>query len=197
MRLSYSKTSPYARKVLITLAEFGLIDQVEMIAVNPLAEGGAESLANPLGKIPILQLSDGTALFDSRVICSYLTQLHGGAPDSPDCDHWAVQRAQALGDGVLDAAFNIVMERRRDDANQSEHWLARWENAILRSLPEIEKDIAARPEPFDIGQVTYACVFGYLDFRLPHIAWRERYPTMSDWWQMICQRESVANSVPV
>ena len=44
-------------------------------ADNPNADVMA---ANPLNKIPTLFLDDGTALYDSRVICEYLDTLHAG-----------------------------------------------------------------------------------------------------------------------
>lgn len=39
--------------------------------------------ANPLGKVPTLVLKDGTALYDSRVICEYLDAVAGGNVSTP------------------------------------------------------------------------------------------------------------------
>ena len=45
-------------------------------ANNPNADVMA---INPLNKIPTLILDDGSALYDSRVICEYLDTLHDGS----------------------------------------------------------------------------------------------------------------------
>ena len=67
---------------------------------------------NPLGKIPALVLEDGTALYDSRVICEYLDGLSTGTrlfPDGPA--RWDALTRQALADGLLDAALLTRYER--------------------------------------------------------------------------------------
>jgi glutathione S-transferase len=70
MKLIASLTSPYARKVRIVLAEkkieCQLVESLPWTAPNPVVE------FNPLGKVPVLVLDDGTNLFDSRVIVEYL-----------------------------------------------------------------------------------------------------------------------------
>ena len=35
---------------------------------------------NPLGKVPVLIMDDGTSLFDSRVIVEYLDSVNPGIP---------------------------------------------------------------------------------------------------------------------
>ena len=60
MKLYYSNTSPYSRKVRLVIAEKGLGDQVEGILINPFNHDNADfSAANPLGKIPVLVLDNG------------------------------------------------------------------------------------------------------------------------------------------
>ena len=78
MKLRYSSTSPYARKVLVCAAERGLSETIEIIATVP---GNLESglrAENPLDKVPALITDDGMALYDSPVICEYLDSLPGG-----------------------------------------------------------------------------------------------------------------------
>jgi len=61
---------------------------------------------NPLGKIPALVLDDGSALFDSPVICEYLDSQHRGRKFLPrkGRERWVALRLQAMADGLLDAA---------------------------------------------------------------------------------------------
>ena len=61
MRLYHSPTSPFVRKVVVTLHETGLIDRVELVpATGTALDPGSIPLAlNPLGKIPCLERPDG------------------------------------------------------------------------------------------------------------------------------------------
>jgi len=72
MKLIYSNTSPYSRKVRMVVIEKGLDEQVEMVACNPFNDAAMLKDANPLAKVPVLILDEGNALYDSPVICEYL-----------------------------------------------------------------------------------------------------------------------------
>src|SRR5262249_60740692 len=113
MKLIASLTSPYARKVRIALAEKKI--EYELVEAAPFAPDTAVPSYNPLGKVPVLVLDDGTNLFDSRVIVEYLDTV---SPVSrlipePSRQRIAVKRWEALADGICDAAVAGVVEGRR------------------------------------------------------------------------------------
>ena len=115
MKLYFSAASPFARKVLIALRETNLLDQVEMVpvAITPLNPGDVLPGQNPLGKIPCLELADGTALYDSRVITRYISSLAPATNLYPDDDTiWDALTLEATADGIMDAAVTITYERR-------------------------------------------------------------------------------------
>lgn len=122
MRLLYSPTSPYARKVRVVAIEKGLADRIALVPVNPLCDDTDElHCQNPLGKVPALVLDDGRAVVDSPVICEQLDALASEPqliPKEPDARIDAHTR-QAVADGVADAAFNLIMEARRPDPQRS------------------------------------------------------------------------------
>jgi glutathione S-transferase len=67
----------HPRRVRIFMAEKGL--SIERREVD--AAGGANTLAdflrlNPLGKLPVLELDDGSAIAESLAICRYLESIH-------------------------------------------------------------------------------------------------------------------------
>ena len=70
MKLCYSTTSPFVRKVHVLAIETGLIDRIELVkTVTTDPELGK---LNPLNKVPALVLDDGSPLFQSSqkpVIC--------------------------------------------------------------------------------------------------------------------------------
>ena len=81
---------------------------------------------NPLGKVPVLILDDGAALYDSRVILEYLDYRAGGGkilPADPP-PRFAALRLQALADGIMDASILINYEARYRPAEKHEpKWL--------------------------------------------------------------------------
>ena len=80
MTLHWSPRSPYVRKVMIAVHEMGLTDRIRTVRT---IVGGTTPHAelmkiNPLGKIPTLELEDGTVIYDSPVVIEYLDTLHTG-----------------------------------------------------------------------------------------------------------------------
>jgi len=197
MKLYFANTSPYARKTRMTVVEKGLLDRVEMIFANPFEENAELTAANPLGKVPALVTDEGQAIFDSPVICAYLDSLSldpALIPDDPQ--RWRVLAHEALTDGVLDAAFAIVMERRRPNEQQSQTWLDRWTTAIFRSVDVLEADIAGFEGDVNIAQIGLGAALGYIDFRLPDINWREGRPKTKAWFDVFSRRASMTETDP-
>ena len=113
MKLFYSPTSPYVRKVMVTAMEKGLDGQIEKInaSVSPIAPNKEVAAQNPLMKVPCLITDDGQSLFDSAVISAYIDQLK--APHLTPADTKARFEAltlEALADGMLDAGLLMRYE---------------------------------------------------------------------------------------
>lgn len=173
-----------------------MADRVAFVEANPLADPPALRAVNSLGKIPVLIRDDGRALFDSPVICEYLDSL-GLEPRLIPADAAArieVLMRQALADGIMDAAFSLVMERRRPEAQQSPEWIERWSGAILRGVRALP--VAPPASDIDLGDLTAACALGYLDFRLPDLDWRAGGTELAGWYAEITARPSIARTAP-
>lgn len=192
MDLIVSPTSPYARKARIARLEKALQSEVQVIEANPLDEDSRSLTRNPLGKVPSLILSDGNVLFDSPVICAYLDAMGEGPELIPSAfeARWPCERAEALADGVMDAAVNMVMEYRRPDAQKSAFWIDRWKTAIFHGLDMMGADLSHRKDEFDIGAISCAVALGYLDFRLPELDWRKGRDPLIEWYENQIKRES-------
>ena len=187
MKLLISTTSPYSRKVRVALIELNLEERVEIILDPPFNDSPSLHSANPLGKVPALILEDGRSLFDSALICRYLDSLSGQTL-LPQPDDWTRLRGEALADGMTDAAFNLVIEKLRPDAEQSQKWKRRWENAIHRALENIEVNIMELTA-IDLEGITTAVALAYLNFRLP--GFLDNYPKCSTWLAQFEARESM------
>jgi glutathione S-transferase len=197
MKLLYSPASPYARKVRIVISERRL-KGIKVQKLNPLSSDASAQNPNPLGKIPTLILDRENCLFDSSVICAYLDTI-GDTPSLmalKNKDKWRIARKQALGDGIMDAAFNLVMEGRRPEAERSTFWAQRWEAGIKAGVLEIANTPNLSAPALDIGQISMACALDYLDFRLPAINWRADYPAVKAWCDDLLKRPSFQNTAP-
>lgn len=77
MLLYDTKTAPTPRRVRIFLAEKGLEVPTKQIDLQKGENLSPEMRAkNPLGKIPVLELDDGTCISESDAICTYFEALH-------------------------------------------------------------------------------------------------------------------------
>ena len=198
MRLISFPTSPYARKVRMVAMEKNVMDRISVEMLNPLRDVDALAAANPLGKVPVLVLDSGETLFDSLVICEYLDQLDGCPILIPNTreSRFRILTQHALAQGVMDAAFNIVMEHRRPEEQRSPFWLDRWQSAVQRGLVALDKAIDWHSDRVDLATIATACALGYLQFRLPDLAWSKRTVAQQVWWDKIQNRPSFRSTLP-
>ncbi len=199
MDLYYSPASPYVRKVLVTLHETGQDDSVTLVTSQqtPLQADPSNVTQNPLGKVPTLTRPDGSALYDSRVICRYLDARAGGRL-YPEQRIWEVLTLEATADGILDAAVLMVYEMRvrPEDKRFPDYVEAQWAK-IGRALDAIEARWTSHlAGPLDIGQIAVGCALGYLDFRHPDRAWREGRATLAAWFARFDDRPSMQATRP-
>ncbi len=106
MKLFYAAGSPYARIIRVVLRETGLDRRVPEEEVTLRDPNSGLLPFNPGGKVPTLQLDDGTILNESLLVLSYLDTQHGGRRLLPmdGSDGWRTLadtgRAIAFLDGI-------------------------------------------------------------------------------------------------
>lgn len=186
MKLHWSPRSPFVRKVMIVAHETGLASRIACVrTVAIMNEPNPLLLAdNPLNKIPTLVLDDGTALYDSRVICEYLDTLHTQTRLFPPAgnERLTALRRQALGDGLLDLLVLWRNERNRPPEKQSSSHLAAFATKFCASLSLLEGESAALANAeFGIGHIAIGCALSYLDFRFAAENWRDGHPRLAAW----------------
>ena len=194
----YDAVGPNPRLVRMFLAEKGIDMPMEQINTR---EGEQFSEAfraiNPRGTVPALVLDDGTALFDSSVICEYLDSL-APAPALLETgrDRWTLARQMSLADGVLDAAVIVRLEGMRPEDKQWSVWTDRQRRAIVRGLDLMEQDAATFGDAPDLAQIGFGVVLEYIEFRVPDVDWRAGHPTLTAWAERFFQRESMQRTQP-
>ncbi len=198
LKLRYSTTSPYVRKVSATVIECGLENQVERELTNPWAPDTDLPVSNPLGKVPALTLENGLTLFDSPVICEFLDSLSSVPKLFPvDAkERWSALMLQALGDGMMDASVGRLLESRRPEQERSPAFMNRNATTVQRSLDHLEENTQDLANGFNIGQITIACALEYLDFRFSAENWRDGRPNLTNWHDSVANRPSLQQTVP-
>ncbi len=197
MKLCYSATSPFVRKVVVTAIELGLDEKIERQPTSAWDPATKLAEINPLSKVPALIAESGEALYDSPVICEYLDSLGGNKLfPAAGAARWTALRQQALGDGIMDAGVAARMEAQRPAQTQSADWVTRQKAAIRRALDSLEAEAAALNGAPTIGQIAIGCALGYLDFRYAADEWRKGRPKLAAWYEGFARRPSMSTTVP-
>jgi glutathione S-transferase len=183
MILRHSPSSPFVRKVRIAVSLLGFDNDVTMERADTTDPNDSLRKTNPLGKIPVLVVEDGSAIYDSRVILDYLDERAGGGKIVPRDAKRRLEalRLQALCDGILDASILAIYEGRyRKPEAHEPKWLELQAGKVARALAVLE----AEPPPLDpmphVGQIALACALGYRDFRFAG-DWRSDHPRLVGW----------------
>ncbi len=182
-------TSPFGRKVRMVIDILGLSERVTVVPANTLDQNDTLRLQNPLGKMPCLLLSDGTAIYDSRVIVEFLQEVAGAEllpPRGPE--RYRTLTLATLADGITDAGLLMVYEGRFRDAGAfSERWLQHQRDKIARALGTFEQDPPGAGK-LRLAAIGLACALGYLDWRKP-VEWRQDYPKLVRWLKHFSNNE--------
>ena len=176
------------------------------MTLSPTQPSAALSSKNALGKIPALELDDGTVLVDSRVICEYLDGLHAGPKMVPadGIERARVLTTQALADGVLDAGILLRYENvLRPEALRWSEWVDGQGLKVTAGLDALERADDATGAALDLGQIAVACALGWLEFRRPldavstgPIDLAHRYPKLMARYARLLERPSFAATAP-
>jgi glutathione S-transferase len=200
LTLLATTTSPYARKVRIALAEKKF--EYQMKDLSPWTSDNPLHAFNPLGKVPVLVLDDGTHLYDSRVIVEYLDTV---SPVSrlipePSRQRIAVRRWEALADGVCDAAIAIVLEGRRPVKQQSKDWVDRQRRKVEAGVAELSRELGEKTwcngEGYTLADIAAGCALGYLKFREAEIAYAHDFANLRKLAERLAKRAAFAETVP-
>lgn len=202
-RLISATPSPYARKVRIALAEKGIpFTLTTEVPWNGTTETPSY---NPLEKLPVLVLPDGTGVYESRYILEWLEVKHPTPPLLPaDAEGvLAARRVEVIVDGICDATVLLFWERHRDPAQQSAPWIARQRRKVEGGLRTLEALAAARGDgwlvgdAFGLAEIAAGTVLAYLKVRYAELDWPARHPALLRLHERLEQRPSFQATYPV
>lgn len=202
MKLLYTVNSPYARKVRIVAAEKHIDVQLQEVVLS--SPDCPVKNYNPLGKVPVLVLADGDALYDSRVIAEYLdnrTPLAHLIPKDNSTKS-AVRRWEALADGVCDAAVAVMLEQRKPDTMQDATFISKQMDKVIRGLTVLNNDLGQNKwcvdDSFSLADIAVGCTLGYLGLRFSQVInLAEDYANLDRLQTSLLQRQSFKDTLPV
>lgn len=201
MKLYTTKVAPNPRRVHIFLAEKGI--EIECVELDL---GKSENLdpdfvaKNPLGRVPVLEMDDGTYLAESVAICRYFEELH---PEPP-----------LFGTDAKDKAVVEMWNRRMESevlgnvSNCFRHTHPYWEGRIpqvpefgelcrknlLERMNWLDQELAGREfiagDRFTVADIT--AITGFQLARIPKIRIGEELTNLTRWYDAVAARPSVA-----
>lgn len=199
MQLIIAKPSPFARKVRIALREKDI--PYEEVVSNPWNADALAPAHNPLGKVPVLLLEGGRAIYESHVIVDYLETLGGAKlmPPAPE-DAISARQIDALAMGICDAVVLLVLEGQRQAGARSADWIARQKAKVAAGVASLSDSLAGRDwyigNGLTLADISAGCALAYLDLRLPEFEWRDRYPDLVRYSEKLEARPSFAETRP-
>ncbi|NDH31858.1 MAG: glutathione S-transferase family protein [Betaproteobacteria bacterium] len=160
----------HPRRVRIFMAEKGL--SIERREVD--AAGGANAMPdflrlNPLGKLPVLELDDGSAIAESLAICRYLEAIHpqpplmGKTPQaSAHIEMWTLRMDHELSQPIA-LAFVHSSDFYRGRLEQVPE-VALWARArALQTMTWLNGELAGRShiagEDYSLADIVAQCAF--------------------------------------
>jgi glutathione S-transferase len=202
MKLLGSPGSPFVRKVRVIAAEKNI--PIEYVVQRANTPGSPVPGLNPLGKIPVLVLDDGEAVYDSVVIGEYLDGLKAEPRLVPAefAARIAVKRYEALGDGLAEVAVTLSHDLGpMSHPEQQPAWVERQQGKLQRTLSAYERALQGHTwlyaDRFSLADICAGYALFYLDQVLADIDWRGGHPALSAYAERLAARSSFQTTIPV
>ncbi len=201
LKLISATPSPFARRVRIALIEKSL--PFELLTENPWEQSTQTPQFNPLEKLPVLILKDGSSVYESNHILDYLDTKfpHPSLLPADLDDILAVREFEVLCGGICDAIVLILFERMRGEEKMSQLWFDRQRRKVEGGLREMSRLRSDRPwavgTGFSRADIAVGVTVAYADIRYTDLNWRSLYPNLESASQALEARPSFADTRPV
>lgn len=195
-RIVGHRLCPYVQRVVIVMLERNIaFDRTDIDLDNkPEWLDGI----SPNGQVPVLQVDHDGWLFESGAIAQYLDQVSGNQLLPPDPFDRARHRAwMSFADGMLNIVARIIYrEADAEGARDAMTELLRRVEIVEARLPR--EAYLAGPE-FGLLDAVFATLFRYFPVldRVTDVQIQAKLAdSLSDWWERVRVRPSIAAAVP-
>jgi glutathione S-transferase len=184
MKIYDREGTPNAARIRIVLAEKGLENQIEFVSIDLI---GAEQkqpaflTMNPIGKIPVLELDDGTVISESTAITEYLDNLDGNptltgkTPREKGLIHMMQRRVEMMVLEAIDDYFHYgtpglgkaLRPWRMPDWSGAKEWGERRGAQAVRNMPYFNDILAKKPfvagDAFSMADISLWAALAFAD----------------------------------
>ena len=205
IRLFGARTSPFARKIRIVLAEKNI--SFDYHPESTVGERGKASNTiihhNPLGKVPVIVVDGKLDIYDSRVIEEYLEWLVPAPALLPPegMDRVMVKRWEAMADGICDAGGIWMKERRRKENPNQENidlQARKFERGIEQASRQLGGNQWCHGNAYSLADIAIGSAFAWMCMRHPQKAgeWKKQYANLEALHDRLMQRSAFASTIP-
>ena len=191
--------SPFARKARIAAIETGQPGLIDWQMMSREERAEQIPAINPLGKVPVVVLESGAALYDSPVICAWIDSTNSGPKLIPEsgAEKWAALQLEALGDGMGEVIVPLSQEMNKAEEARSAAVLTRLTGKLTSALAALDRQAVDFRDPPGIGEIAVVAAMGYVEFTKVNPDWRSAYPALAAWYDEINKRPAFAETAPV
>lgn len=202
MKLFDGGRAPNPRRVRVFLAEKGI--EVPLVPIDMGAlehKNDAVSTRNPLQRLPVLEMDDGTILTESVAICRYFEELHPepalfgrGALGKALVEMWQRRLELNLMNAVAQAFRHIHPAMKEWEIPQIPEWGEANKPKAIAFLDILDRELAAREfaagDEYSIADITGMIA---IDFMKPaRIKVPEECTNVLRWYKTVSSRPSAA-----
>jgi glutathione S-transferase len=199
MKLYDGGRAPNPRRVRIFLAEKGLSVPIEKIDLAALQHKSAEFTAlNPLQRVPVLVLDDGTVITESIAICRYFEALRPqpplfgrGATEEALVEMWN-RRVELNLYSAVSAVFRHLHPAMKELENQIPEWGEANKPRVMDFLALLNRELKDRlfiaGDHYSVADITALVA---IDLMKPaKLAMPEGMVNIQRWHAQVCERAS-------
>src|SRR5215472_4352025 len=201
MRLFHVPASPYARIVRVALLETGLDARVQKLEVTLRDPASALLPFNPVGRVPTLELDDGTILTESLLILDYVDAIQRGPKLLPldGSDRWRILSEMGVAAGLLEGIVTWSRMLRNPESQRAIAVLDLETTRCNRTADVLEKAVANGAyagSTMNAARLVLGVTLGWIEPRHPIWKWRESRPALSAWFDAIAATPSFRATEP-
>jgi glutathione S-transferase len=184
MKIYDREGTPNAARIRLVLAEKGLEDQIEFVSVDLIRaeqKQPAFLAMNPIGKIPVLELDDGTVISESTAITEYLDNLDGNptltgkTPREKGLIHMMQRRVEMMVLEAIDDYFHYgtpglgkaLRPWRMPDWSGAKEWGERRGAQAVQNMPYFNDILAKKPfvagDAFSMADISLWAALAFAD----------------------------------
>jgi glutathione S-transferase len=200
MKLFDGGRAPNPRRVRVFLAEKGLTVPLVPVDMGALEHRGEQvALRNPLRRLPVLELDDGTIITESIAICRYFEELHPepalfgkGALGKAKVEMWQRRLELNLMASVAAAFRHIHPAMKEWEVPQIPEWGEANKPKVIEFLHLLDHELAEREfaagDAYSVADITGMIA---IDFMKPaRIKVPEECTNVLRWYAALTSRPS-------